>query len=109
FGETVQDLEMPIAFHVVVRDQQWFRQWQRKDPSDSLFGFAFLAIDVMAAFTQMLPPGMFERYPRLRCAVLEAGSNWIAAWLDRLHHQHRAVAQPPPPPQHPPTLLSRPG
>jgi len=78
FWETVQDLEMPIAFHVVVRDRQWFRPWQRYDPSDGLFGFAFLAIDVMAAFTQMLASGMFERYPRLQCAVLEAGSNWMA-------------------------------
>ncbi len=54
FWETAQELEMPIAFHVVVRDRQWFRQWQRRDPSDALFGIAFLAIDVMAAFTQML-------------------------------------------------------
>jgi predicted TIM-barrel fold metal-dependent hydrolase len=92
FWETVQDLEMPIAFHVVVRDHQWFRPWQRYDPSDGLFGFAFLAIDVMAAFTQMLASGMFERYPRLRCAVLEAGSNWIASWLDRLDHKHRVMA-----------------
>ncbi len=82
---------MPIAFHVVVRDRQWFRQWQRRDPSDGLFGFAFLAIDVMAAFTQMLSAGMFERYPRLRCAVLEAGSNWIAAWLDRLDHKYQVM------------------
>jgi len=92
FWETVQDLEMPVAFHVVVRDRQWFRQWQRYDPSDGLFGFAFLAIDVMAAFTQMLSAGMFERYPRLKCAVLEAGSNWIAAWLDRLDHKYRVMA-----------------
>ena len=92
FWETVQDLEMPIAFHVVVRDRQWFRPWQRYDPSDGLFGFAFLAIDVMAAFTQMLASGMFERYPRLQCAVLEAGSNWIASWLDRLDHKHRVMA-----------------
>ena len=46
----------------------------------------------MAAFTQMLASGMFERYPRLRCAVLEAGSNWIASWLDRLDHKHRVMA-----------------
>jgi len=96
FWETAQDLEMPIAFHVVVRDRQWFRQWLRKDPSDGLFGFAFLAIDVMAAFTQMLCAGMFERYPRLRCAVLEAGSNWIAAWLDRLDHKYRVMAHQTP-------------
>ncbi len=92
FWATVQDLEMPIAFHVVVRDHQWFRPWQRYDPSDGLFGFAFLAIDVMAAFTQMLSSGMFERYPRLKCAVLEAGSNWIASWLDRLDHKYRVMA-----------------
>ena len=96
FWETAQDLEMPIAFHVVVRDRQWFRQWLRKDPSDGLFGFAFLAIDVMAAFTQMLCSGMFERYPRLKCAVLEAGSNWIVAWLDRLDHKYRVMAHQTP-------------
>ena len=96
FWETAQELEMPIAFHVVVRDRQWFRQWLRKDPSDGLFGFAFLAIDVMAAFTQMLCAGMFERYPRLRCAVLEAGSNWIVAWLDRLDHKYRVMAHQTP-------------
>jgi uncharacterized protein len=91
FWETAQELEMPIAFHVIVRDRQWFRQWQRRDPSDALFSIAFLAIDVMAAFTQMLAAGMFERYPRLKCAVLEAGSNWIAAWLDRLDHKYRIM------------------
>jgi len=35
--ETAQELEMPIGFHVVVRDRPWFRQWQRRDPSDGLF------------------------------------------------------------------------
>src|SRR5213593_1876964 len=81
---------------VVVRDRQWFRQWQRRDPSDGLFSIVFLAIDVMAAFTQMLSSGMFERYPRLRCVVLEAGSNWIAAWLDRLDHKYRVLAHQTP-------------
>ena len=95
FWETAQDLEMPIGFHVVVRDRPWFRQWQRRDPSDGLF-IVFLAIDVMAAFTQMLSAGMFERYPRLRCVVLEAGSNWIAAWLDRLDHKYRVLAHQTP-------------
>src|SRR5262249_50750274 len=96
-GEGIdQDLEMPVAFHVVVRDRPWSRQWQRGDPSDGLFSIAFLAIDVMAAFTQMLSAGMFDRYPRLRCVVLEAGSNWIAAWLDRLDHKHRVLAHQTP-------------
>jgi predicted TIM-barrel fold metal-dependent hydrolase len=35
----------------------------------------------------MMTRGLFETYPRLRLAVLEAGSNWITAWLDRLDHK----------------------
>ena len=51
FWETVQDLDMPIGFHVVVRDNPTFKHWLHLDKRDRLFGFAFLAIDVMAAFT----------------------------------------------------------
>ena len=56
-----------------------------------VFSFAFLALDVMAAFTSMMTRGLFERYPRLRCAVLEAGSNWITSWLDRLDHKSEVM------------------
>ena len=41
----------------------------------------------MADFTSMMTCGMFEKYPRLKCAVLEAGSNRITAWLDRMDHK----------------------
>lgn len=91
FWETVQDLEMPVAFHVVVRDQPAFHEYSGRGPESGLFFFAFLAIDVMAAFTQMMSSGMFHRYPRLKCAVLEAGGNWIAAWLDRLDHKYEVM------------------
>jgi predicted TIM-barrel fold metal-dependent hydrolase len=91
FWETVQDLEMPVAFHVIVRGQQTFHEWTRrldgKPGPLGLFGHAFLAIDVMAAFTSMISLGMFEKYPRLKCAVLEAGATWIVAWLDRLDYK----------------------
>ncbi|HEV8718875.1 MAG TPA: amidohydrolase family protein [Candidatus Binatia bacterium] len=91
FWETVQELEMPVAFHVVVREQQTFHEWTRrldgKPGPMGLFGHAFLAIDVIAAFTSMLSLGMFEKYPRLKCAVLEAGATWIGAWLDRLDYK----------------------
>jgi predicted TIM-barrel fold metal-dependent hydrolase len=88
FWSTVQDLDMPVGFHVVVRDLPAFRTFTVPGtPGDGLFWFAFLAIDVMAAFTSMMSSGMFERYPRLKCSVLEAGGNWISAWLDRMDHK----------------------
>lgn len=91
FWETVQELEMPVGFHVVVRElptlYEWTRRLNGKPGPIGLFGHAFLAIDVMAAFTSMIALGIFEKYPRLKCAVLETGATWIGAWLDRMDHK----------------------
>jgi predicted TIM-barrel fold metal-dependent hydrolase len=92
FWQTVQDLDMPIGFHVVARSQSMLESFLGGgDPRGAggaiVFSFTFLALDVMAAFTSMMTRGMFEKYPRLKCAVLEAGSNWITAWLDRMDHK----------------------
>jgi predicted TIM-barrel fold metal-dependent hydrolase len=80
---------MPVAFHVVARTGSILKEWSSGDVSVGgvIFGFAFLALDVMLAFTSMMTRGLFETYPRLRLAVLESGSNWITAWLDRLDHK----------------------
>jgi predicted TIM-barrel fold metal-dependent hydrolase len=93
FWQAVQDLDMPIAFHVVARHRSMLEGFLGGgDPragfgGQVVFSFTFLALDVMAAFTSMMTRGMFEKYPRLKCAVLEAGSNWITAWLDRMDHK----------------------
>ncbi|HVO27905.1 MAG TPA: amidohydrolase family protein [Candidatus Margulisiibacteriota bacterium] len=94
FWETVQDLDMPVAFHVVARSTTMLAPWfgARDNPvGQVVFSFAFLALDVMAAFTSMMTRGLFDTYPRLRLAVLEAGSNWITAWLDRLDHKSEVM------------------
>lgn len=103
FWETIQDLDMPVAFHVVARSNSTLAPWLggRHDGANppqlavpvgqTVFAFAFLALDVMAAFTSMMTRGLFEAYPRLRLAVLEAGSNWISAWLDRLDHKFEVM------------------
>jgi uncharacterized protein len=92
FWSTLEDLDMPMGFHVVVRDQSSFARPVFERPGGgSLFGFAFLAIDVMAAFTEILSSGLFEQHPRLRCTVLESGATWIAAWLDRMDHKFEVM------------------
>ncbi|HXK22800.1 MAG TPA: amidohydrolase family protein [Myxococcota bacterium] len=97
FFATLEDLEMPLSFHVVARENPLFAPWSLAAGSgDGVFSFAFLAIDVMAAFTSMMTRGMFEKHPRLRCAVLEAGSNWITAWLGRLDHKYEMGGFPSP-------------
>jgi predicted TIM-barrel fold metal-dependent hydrolase len=46
----------------------------------------------MAAFTQVVSVGLLDKFPRLKCAVLETGATWIGAWLDRM--DHKALALP---------------
>lgn len=93
FWAAAAELSMPIGFHVVVRDKPFFRQWMPgRGAGSELFFFAFLAIDVMAAFTQMLAGGVFERHPGLRCVVLESGATWISSWLDRMDHKYEVMA-----------------
>jgi predicted TIM-barrel fold metal-dependent hydrolase len=92
FWATAADLDTPVGFHVVVRDDPAFRlPIPERSAGRALFGFAFLAIDVMAAFTEMLATGVFEQHPRLRCTVLESGATWIAAWLDRMDHKYEVM------------------
>jgi uncharacterized protein len=92
FWSAAEDLDMPIGFHVVVRDKSSFARPSIAGTSgQSLFSFAFLAIDVMAAFTEILASGVFEQHPRLRCTVLESGATWIAAWLDRMDHKFEVM------------------
>ena len=94
FWSAAQDLALPISFHVVVRDERshsYFDPRGERAYRFGLFDFSFLAIDVMAAFTEFLSLGVLEQYPRLKLSILESGANWISAWLDRMDHKFEVV------------------
>ncbi len=91
---TAQDLDLPIGFHVVVRDELSHSYFDPNGEKAYRFGvldFSFLAIDVMAAFTEFLSLGVMENFPKIKVSVLETGSNWISAWLDRMDHKFEVV------------------
>jgi predicted TIM-barrel fold metal-dependent hydrolase len=100
FWSTLEDLDMPFAFHVVVRPHEqemlsrmgWAGAEGYSGQSDmTVMNFAFLSLGVMAAFTQMVSAAVFEKFPRLRCAVLETGATWISAWLDRMDVKYETM------------------
>ncbi len=95
FYDAVSDLDMPIAFHVVARemDQGPLRNYLADGAAASTGGLVstFLGLEVMIVFTQMVTAGVLARHPRLRMAVLETGSNWLIAWLDRMDHKFEKV------------------
>jgi uncharacterized protein len=88
FYRIAAELDMPIAFHVVVHQKDLLADYDSgPGATNTAFKGCFLALEVMAAFTQLLLSGVLERHPRLRVAVLETGSNWLGAWLDRMDHK----------------------
>jgi predicted TIM-barrel fold metal-dependent hydrolase len=40
--------------------------------------------EAQAAMLSMIVHGAFERFPRLRCAYMEAGCGWLPSWLHRI-------------------------
>lgn len=43
--------------------------------------------EAMGAMLSMIVHGVFERFPRLRVAYLEAGCGWVPSWLHRIDEQ----------------------
>jgi len=43
---------------------------------------------MMLALTSLIVEGVFDRHPRLRVGVLEAGTGWLTWWLHRLDEHH---------------------
>jgi predicted TIM-barrel fold metal-dependent hydrolase len=44
--------------------------------------------DQMVAMTALISGGVFDRHPRLRVALLEAGVGWVPYFVDRLHEHY---------------------
>ena len=69
----------------------WSGPGDYKPAEMAVMTITFLALNVMTAFTQMLSAGVLEKFPRLRCAVLETGATWISAWLDRMDNKYETM------------------
>jgi predicted TIM-barrel fold metal-dependent hydrolase len=95
FWDAAADLDMPIGFHVVAREIEQGPLWSYLRGSTPATSGAlvstFLGLEVMIVFTQMVTAGVLARHPRLRMAVLETGSNWLIAWLDRMDHKFEKI------------------
>jgi predicted TIM-barrel fold metal-dependent hydrolase len=55
---------------------------------ETFFGTKIIArpFAFMTAMVSLMQVGLFERYPRLRVALLENGIAWLAYWLERMDH-----------------------
>jgi predicted TIM-barrel fold metal-dependent hydrolase len=58
--------------------------------------FTILHTAAEAFLTSMVLDGTFERFPRLRCGVIELGALWVIPWLKRLDIAQQIFARSEP-------------
>jgi predicted TIM-barrel fold metal-dependent hydrolase len=91
FWATAADLDLPVAVHV---------GWpcpSLNNLYDNLFNSQVspFVITVFMALVNLVSSGLFDRYPGLRVAFLEAGSEWFPYWLNRMQHYYEVAERVP--------------
>lgn len=81
--EEAEKLDMPLAVHGAPSRGMGFDFFNKFLHVHTLeHPFA-----ILIQFTHMVFEGLFERFPRLRVAFLEAGSGWIPYMMDRMDEE----------------------
>jgi len=79
-----QALDVPLAIHpsfepIAIAPRRFVETRKLR-----LLNSVIAGDGVRHAFTTLFDHGVFDRFPRLKLAVLESGGGWIGYWLDRL-------------------------
>ncbi len=84
--ELLQDLDVPFATHefMGLRGRSFGHDRYRSFVEWHSVVHTF---EAMGAMLSMIVHGVFERFPRLRVAYLEAGCGWLPSWLHRIDEQ----------------------
>ncbi len=82
-----QDADLSISLHLCGHSHYTGHQYYR----DEYPGFMFITMNVIQdprmALTTMVYDGVFERFPKLRVATIEAMAGWVGEWLERLDYR----------------------
>ena len=85
---SAEGLDLAVGLHLVVHRNYVGHDWYE----DRRLGFMYLSMntiqDPRIALTTMVYDGVFERFPRLRVATIEAASGWVVEWVDRLDYRY---------------------
>jgi predicted TIM-barrel fold metal-dependent hydrolase len=91
-----QELDVPIAIHTGVDPTPRSLHhrfaglaWPEGIPQAIWYLQLMFTQAVQQAFSTFFLFGTFDRFPRLKLVVLEAGAGWVGFWLDRMDGFHR--------------------
>ena len=90
--EAAQALGCPVTFH-----EGGFMKGIKTVGADRFDNLAYRhmlghVMEQQIAMMTMILGGVFEKFPRLRVAYLEAGGGWLPYWLERMNHHHERLA-----------------
>lgn len=100
---TASALDVPIAIHPTI-EPKWAVpiRFKRLGIASEFFYNTMLRQGAQQALLSFFALGAFERFPELKLGVLESGSGWVGAFLDRLDAIYAtnlgrttSLAQPP--------------
>ena len=86
-----QDLGAPLAIHPSFEPLALAPRRFTDMRKARLLGLVSAGDGVRHAFTTLFDFGVFDRFPRLKVAVLESGAGWIGYWMDRLDGVYEAT------------------
>ena len=91
--ELLQDLDVPFSTH------EFMGLRGNSFGSDRFRGYSewhtvVHPFEAMGAIVSMICHGVYERFPRLRVAYLEAGCGWLPSWLHRIDEHLEAGRGP---------------
>ncbi len=81
-----QELDVPLGIHPSL-EPPWAQpgRYDRKYTRGQFYFLNVTAADAIRhAFTSFFQYGTFDKFPKLKLVLLEAGAGWISYWLDRL-------------------------
>jgi uncharacterized protein len=90
----VEEAGVPLLPHVIVRTRRivtgFAGDWYSRGRLNLTFSFGMGgASQLMPAIAAMVVDGLFDKFPRLKVASIEAGAGWAAYVMDRLDEKYK--------------------
>ncbi len=96
----LQEAGLPLCLHVIVRFNRSLggvSQWYEREKGEFNAVFAFGlggTYQLIPAISALVCDGLFDRFPRLKAFVVEAGGGWAGYIMDRLDEKYARFGSP---------------
>ena len=87
-----QSLDLSIGLHLVVHGNYTGSEYYEGVNPGLMYVTMNVIQDPRQALTTMVYDGVFERFPKLRVATIEAMAGWVGEWVERLDYRFQYMA-----------------